>query len=69
MNDTCKYCHVDSDDYVKALDKNGHVFIDRPDWKPEINVSYYGHRIEFPICFCPMCGRELGRGIKNETII
>lgn len=64
-NDTCKYCHVDFDSYVKALDKNGHVFIDRPDYKPELNVIYYGHWIEIPICYCPMCGRMLGKGIND----
>ena len=55
---SCVYCIGDRNDWVKSLDKNGHVaVIDNK--LPHLLISYHGHQMSVPIKYCPMCGREL----------
>ena len=61
----CKYCHEDKDGYILGLDKNGHVWINKPNLRNELVVRYYGNRMAIPIQYCPICGRKL-KGEDNE---
>lgn len=57
----CPYCTEDSEGYVAALDKNGHVHIFRSsmlDNRHVLDVRYYGRVWEIAINFCPICGRK-----------
>jgi len=58
----CKYCHEDSDGYVKPLEKNCHAYIGfgMRGWVIELKAK--GWRGKAPIKFCPMCGRRLING-------
>jgi len=57
--DSCEYCHEDSDGYVKPIDKNSHAFVrfGLDGW--ELSLKANGWHGEARIKFCPMCGRRL----------
>ncbi len=53
----CMYCEYSKDDYICALDKNGHVAIDL--LNNIIRVRYFRNNFSFDISYCPKCGRNL----------
>lgn len=55
---SCEYCHVDKDSYISGLDRNGHVWIHKPDVCNELIIRYYGQQLRIPIKYCPICGRK-----------
>lgn len=57
--DSCEYCHEDSDGYVKPIEKNSHAFVrfGMDGW--ELSLKANGWHGEARIKFCPMCGRRL----------
>lgn len=62
----CEYCHTDSNDYIKPLDKNCHVFINLLGIHPnKLTINWYGKQMDLPINYCPICGRDLR---NKETV-
>lgn len=57
----CGYCTEDADGYKTVLDKNRHASIQHafPNREPVIRIRFCRKGFEFPIRFCPMCGRRL----------
>ena len=57
--ESCEYCHEDSDGYVKPIEKNSHAFVrfGMDGW--ELSLKANGWHGEARIKFCPMCGRRL----------
>ena len=55
----CRYCNEDFDGWYQPLDKNGHLCVFDTPHKKYIHVSWYGHKMQIDINYCPMCGREL----------
>lgn len=56
----CEYCSTDSDGCtMRSLEKNGHAFIRQGIYGWEISLRAKGWHGEFPIKYCPMCGRKL----------
>lgn len=56
----CEYCHEDYDGYCRPLDKNAHVCVFDNIANHYMRVDWYGHSMNIPINYCPMCGRKLG---------
>jgi hypothetical protein len=55
--ESCEYCHEDSDGYVMPIEKNCHaaihggvLYLKAKGWHGEAQIKY-----------CPMCGRRLKR--------
>lgn len=61
--ETCEYCHEDSDGYVRPIEKNSHAWLVRRGRTMKLHVCFKGEYSECDILFCPMCGRRL----TNET--
>lgn len=57
--ESCEYCHEDSDGYVKPIEKNSHAFVrfGMDGW--ELSLKANGWHGEARIKFCPICGRRL----------
>ena len=62
QQDSCEYCHEDSNGYVKPVEKNCHAFIrfGMDGW--ELSLKANGWHGSAKIMYCPMCGRKL----KND---
>ena len=59
IKEICRYCNEDFDCWYKPLDKNGHLCVFDTPHKKYIDVSWYGHKMQIDIKYCPMCGRKL----------
>ena len=61
MANVCEYCHEDSDGYIRALDRNGHAYVDYDihSHKLQLRIRLNGAARHIPINYCPMCGRRL----------
>lgn len=59
----CEYCKTDCDGYIQPLDKNAHVFLNEIRTKANLTIKWYGHSMNIPIKYCPMCGKDLKNGI------
>ena len=67
VESVCPYCHTDRDGYVQMLPREGigNVCVT---WSPfggwilDFSGKYHT-RAKIKIKFCPMCGRELKRGV------
>lgn len=59
IKEICRYCNEDFDGWYQPLDKNGHLCVFDTPHKKYIDVSWYGHKMQIDINYCPMCGREL----------
>lgn len=60
----CKYCKTDCEGYIQPLDKNAHVFLrETTQYRANLIIEWYGHYMDIPIKYCPICGRDLKDGI------
>ena len=63
MANCCDYCTPDSEGYVQKLPREGNINAAMLDFVCQGTVLLargpYKSRAEFPINFCPMCGRDL----------
>ena len=57
--ESCEYCHEDSDSYVKPIEKNGHAYIHFGMNGSCIELRANEWHGETKINYCPMCGRKL----------
>lgn len=57
--ESCEYCHEDSDGYVKPIEKNGHAYIHFGMNGSCIELRANEWHGETKIDYCPMCGRKL----------
>lgn len=55
----CEYCNIDSDGYVKPLEKNCHAFVSFGINGWVLSLRGGGWHGECKIRYCPMCGRDL----------
>lgn len=63
----CDYCETDRDDYVKPLDKNGHLFICYGGMEQVVlYLSANRWHGSVPINYCPICGRNLRKRKDGE---
>ena len=60
----CNYCEYDRDDYIRAIEKHGHIVL-QPE-TAELRIRYYGNRSYVSINYCPMCGRNLKESDKSD---
>lgn len=63
----CEYCHYDKDDCIRPIDKQGHVYISGS-MEKTLCISWYGHRKDIPINYCPMCGRKLENSVREKSM-
>lgn len=60
----CEYCNYDKDDCIAPFDKQGHVYISGS-MERTMCISWYGHRKDIHINYCPMCGRKLENSVRR----
>lgn len=56
----CRYCSYDRDDYISAIDKQGHLVLEP--YEALLKVKFYGNKMQTQINYCPICGRKLEGG-------